>query len=359
MEYPLSPPSVFGTLQKFLFILCGGGWGISLGIQVSIGIMLNELIKDWGLSFIESGIISTFSMIGLFIGFSFWGTIADKYGRMHAFKKTLIFIFSGLIFTAFSPEIWSLSMSCLLTAFGMGGSYAVDGTVFLEYCPENKQYLLAGLEFMSSLGSTFPPCLAWIYSIYRIKSMWRVLLISLAVLAFILLLPRFKINETPGFMLLQQERRKNACENSSGSEGYINLAAMQLQDTKSVISRNSDQMKIHKGSVKEQVLMLFRKPLRFYTFLYIAIWGGTGFTFAGLSTFLPILLKRSGIGTSDESIYQLMLYQQLAGLPGVILAVNLVKTRLGRKKTLIISLILAALSLFGFIIVDYIIVYHI
>ena len=36
----------YGKIQKFLFILCGGGWGISMALLVSLGILLNELNEE-------------------------------------------------------------------------------------------------------------------------------------------------------------------------------------------------------------------------------------------------------------------------------------------------------------------------
>ena len=73
---------------------------------------------------------------------------------------------------------------------------------------------------------------------------------------------------------------------------------------------------------------------------------------------MPVILKRAGLGQTDQDLYEVLLYQQLgifylAGIPGVILATYMVRGFFGRKWTLSLSLYIGAGLLFGFLLANY------
>ena len=71
------------------------------------------------------------------------------------------------------------------------------------------------------------------------------------------------------------------------------------------------QEKDNKSWVKPKLYNFEHCNLHIGEILYIIIWAGTGFTFTGLSTFLPVLLEKSNQGFSNDFIYEIMMYQQL------------------------------------------------
>ena len=78
---------------------------------------------------------------------------------MIVYKQCLLITCTGLIFGALSPNFWYLTVSYLITGFGIGGSFAVDGSVFLEYLHSDHYYLIIGLAFLSPIFSAVPPAL--------------------------------------------------------------------------------------------------------------------------------------------------------------------------------------------------------
>jgi putative MFS transporter len=288
---------VFGKMQKVLFMLCGGGWGISMGIQVSLGILLNEIYNEWGITYIEQSLIPICTMIGVFIGSYFWGILADKYGRAIAFNKVLLFIVLGIGIGVFSPNVWMLAGSYLITGFGIGGSFTVDGNVFLEYCPLEKQYLLTGISVLSAVGASIPAALALAFNSVSDFYRWRFIQGALGVIALLLSLPRFCIKETPTFLISD-----------------INPPSTPKDNLRERILSASPKHNAKEKSSKQQLLALTRKPVVKYTVLYIFIWFGTAFTFNGLANFLPVILTRSGFGQTNTDLYTMMLYQQLGNI---------------------------------------------
>ena len=353
MKTTSEPLLIYGNLQRLLFVLCGGGWGIAMAIEVSLGITLNEVGQEWNLSYLELSFVSSFTMVGIFIGSYFWGLLADKKGRKPAFDKLLIPILIGVSIAALSVNIWMLALSYILVGFGIGGSFTVDGNVFLEYCPVEKQYMLTSISVLSSVGSSLPAAFALFYEGVHAPYQWRLIQASLAAITLAIAVPRFWIKETPGFLI-----SKHRTDEVVILLQRINGKSEDFQSVYDKVLEASPVDKAEERKANSQIAALFRKPLRKFTLLYLIIWPLTSFTFIGVVSFLPVILIRAGVGKNDKDLYEILLYQQLgiiysAGIPGVILGTYLVKSRLGRKGTLILSQVVAVLLFFGFLIENY------
>lgn len=81
--------------------------------------------------------------VGMLLGALFWGLSADIIGRRFAFNVSL-FICSIFSTVAGAAANWiSLAVFIALLGFGGGGNLILDTTVFLEYLPSNKQWVLS------------------------------------------------------------------------------------------------------------------------------------------------------------------------------------------------------------------------
>lgn len=324
-----------------------------MGIEVGLGILLNEISQEWGISYIQQSMVSVCTMIGVFIGSYFWGLLADKLGRKPAFNKLLLFIVLGIFIGIFSPNVYMLAPCYIITGFGIGGSFTVDGNVFLEYCPLDKQYLLTSISVLSSIGASLPPALALFFETVNAPYQWRFVQGTLGLIALAVALPRYWIKETPSFLISKHKTTQVVELLQEMSPDSVDRASLYEQ-----VVNASPSKKLSEKPIKVQLLALFRSPLKKFTLLYIFIWGLTSFTFIGVTSFLPVILIRTGYGTSDADIYEMMMYQELgkiysAGIPGVILGTYLVKSRIGRKGTLVLSQCLAVMFFFGFLIDNY------
>lgn len=81
--------------------------------------------------------------VGMLFGALFWGFTADMIGRRLAFNVSL-FICSVFATVAGAAPNWpALATFIALLGFGGGGNLIMDTTVFLEYLPSNKQWVLS------------------------------------------------------------------------------------------------------------------------------------------------------------------------------------------------------------------------
>ena len=112
-------------------------------------------------SYNRGGQISLY--VGLLVGALFWGLSADIIGRKWSFNLSLpIASIFGLVAGA-SPNYITWFSFVAISAFGAGGNLVLDTTVFLEYLPYNKQWMVTLLAFWWGIGQTVAGLLAWVF----------------------------------------------------------------------------------------------------------------------------------------------------------------------------------------------------
>lgn len=99
--------------------------------------------------------------VGMLIGAIFWGLGADIIGRRHAFNISLFICSISGICAGAAPSWSSLAFFIAMVGFGGGGNLILDTTVFLEYLPSNKQWVLTWLAAWWGLGGTIAGLIAW------------------------------------------------------------------------------------------------------------------------------------------------------------------------------------------------------
>lgn len=112
-----------------------------------IAFVLAFIVKDWHLTFGESGLILLASGITAPFGSLLWGWAADKIGRRRAMIGTVLNTSIATGAMALTPEhAWIYLVICrLFVGFGVTGMYSVDITVVQEFVPTAKRGWLTGL----------------------------------------------------------------------------------------------------------------------------------------------------------------------------------------------------------------------
>ena len=112
-----------------------------------IGFVLAFIVKDWNLTYGQSGAILLASGIAAPFGSTFWGWVSDRIGRRKAMILTVLnfTIPTGLM--ALAPHgSWLFLAACrLFVGFGVTGLYAVDIVVVQEFVPAAKRGWVTGL----------------------------------------------------------------------------------------------------------------------------------------------------------------------------------------------------------------------
>ena len=141
------------SYQRGIFLIIATAWffdSIDLG---SLTFVLGSIRTEFGLSSAQAGLLSSMSFLGMFLGASLAGMLADRYGRKPVFQVSMIFWGLGSLWCAFAPDARSLGYARLLLGFGMGMEFPVALAIVSEIIPAAKRgRYMAILEGFWPLG---------------------------------------------------------------------------------------------------------------------------------------------------------------------------------------------------------------
>lgn len=122
-------------------------------------ITATNVVNEHRPSYGNAGQLSLY--IGLLAGALFWGITADAIGRKWAFNTTLLLTSIFAIAAGAAPNYTSWAAFNALSAFGAGGNLVLDTTIFLEYLPRSKTWLVTLMAAWWGIGTTIAGLIAW------------------------------------------------------------------------------------------------------------------------------------------------------------------------------------------------------
>ncbi|CAG9326762.1 naiP_9 [Blepharisma stoltei] len=331
----------WGKYQKLKFIQCGFAWTNSQLWVILIGITLTNIGHEWNISNSARGFIGTLFQIGMLFGSIIWGYLADKYGRMFSFKKSLIpvVIFSMFMILSSSPVM--LAICGFIIGIGVAGELVVSGVVFKEFCPPKNSGFVTALSSFFGMGGAFIALISICVELFNTSAIanWRLIILFIFFYDLIMFILRIDMDDTPSYYFAKgnkekfEEILKKIALTNGKSENEVALIDPILNENTN-LKRKSNSYK-----------MLFQKEHRRASLLLTVIYFTKMFGYANLLMFMPRFLSDYSTLTRYIAIF----IQQLSGIPGTFLAAYLVNTKFGRIKTLAMCEFSAALFVFLFL----------
>lgn len=286
-------------------------------------------------------------MSGFLLGAFIFGQVSDKVGRKRGhLLATLLLCVSGTI-AAFAPGYWTFSFARCVVGIATGGTLTIGYVWALEPIGKNYRMLTAMLfECFFASSCILIACLA-----YLVKNYWKLQLItSLAPLVFVSYF--FLLNESPRWLLgvhkideLAKTFKDISSMNGKKYDENVLEKLVEYQKMKNDDSFENKNLKLDKPeeiskSVKRRhydFIDLFRTPnMRKKTLNICFQWFTCSLTFYGLT------LASSEMNFSPYVTVMLTGLMDMIG-PGL---ACLVLNRIGRRLSMSISLLFAALMCF-------------
>jgi MFS transporter, putative metabolite:H+ symporter len=262
-----------------------------------IGFTLAFFVRDWHLTFGQSGAILFASGIAAIPGGIFFGWLGDKVGRRTVFMTTILTFSLATGTMAISPErSWIfLAVMRFIVGLGVGGMAAADLPLLQEFMPASKRGWISGLSIgLLPLG----PLLAAVLSAYLGDVIgWRGLFACGLVPALMAFVIRLWVPESPRWLFGQ----------GRFEEARRSLAwALQLDPRDITLPPSLPEQ--HKPAWRE----LFQYPRSIATAVLTGLsqTGGVGLALWGV-TLLVLVLKV----TPAEASF-LVIWLTLIGIPG-------------------------------------------
>lgn len=344
----------FTRLHGRVLVGSGVGWALDAMDVGLLSYVLVALAASWQITPAEQSWLATTSAVGMALGASLGGLLADRLGRRQVFAITLL-IFG--VATGLSALAWSVAILVALrfvVGLGLGAELPVASTLVSELAPARirgrvvvmlEAFWAVGWLAAAIIGATVVP---------SSDDGWRwALALGLLPAAYAIVV-RIGLPESVRFLLARGRRTEAeavvrrfeaAADGAGGADGAAEDAAS-ARSMHSPSDAGASPESRPRMSIGARLTGLFRSGLGRRTVPLWVVWFCVNLSYYGAFIWLPTILFNSGFSLVRSVEFTLII--TLAQLPGYAVAAWLVE-RWGRRPTLAVFLTGSALAavLFG------------
>jgi len=306
----------------------GVGWALDAMDVGLISFVIAQLAVVWPAEAGQLGFVASAGFLGMAIGASLGGLLADKLGRRQVFAITLLIygMFTGL--SALSLSVGALIVLRFLVGLGLGAELPVASTLVSEFAPARiRGRVIVILESFWAVGWTAAALIGY-FVIPTSDDGWRWALALGAVPAVWAIFVRLRLPESVRF-LEGKGRHAEAEKIVAELETAAGVPTQEVANEAPVVAPSSS------------IGTLFGAPLRRRTISLWLVWFCVNFAYYGAFIWLPTLLVAQGFSLVRSFEYTLII--TLAQLPGYAASAWLVE-KWGRRVTLAVFLAGSAIS---------------
>ncbi|GGF30775.1 MFS transporter [Microbacterium sorbitolivorans] len=318
----------FGRPHLKILSGSGVGWALDAMDVGLISFIIAALGAEWQLDSATTGWIASVGFIGMAIGASVGGLLADKLGRRQVFAITLLIYGVATGASALVGGVGALLVLRFLVGLGLGSELPVASTYVSEFAPAKiRGRLVVVLEAFWAVGWTAAALIG--YFVVPLENGWRWAFAIGAVPAVYALVVRWTLPESPRW--LESKGRFAEAQTIVDRFEHGSVAAA---PTASAAVPRAGFADLFRGGLAPRTLALW------------SVWAFVNFSYYGAFIWIPSILHAQGFDLVRSFGYTLII--TLAQLPGYALAAWLIEVW-GRRATLSVFLVGSAISamLFG------------
>lgn len=191
-----------------LTAVTAGGMFIDGYIFAVIGVTLalQTFKDDLGVTPFWSGMISSSTLIGIFIGGFLFGWLTDRYGRRPLFVADLACFAIAAVGLFFVQAPWQMFALGLLMGLAVGADYAIGTPLLSEFSPrQHRGRLGASLQIAWNVGYMIAFLIGYLITKANPHA-WRWVLLSAVVPAILCLVARHGLPESPRWLVAKGRR---------------------------------------------------------------------------------------------------------------------------------------------------------
>jgi len=327
--------------RKHLRVLTGSGIGWALD-AMDVGLVsfiIAALAVQWSLEPGQTAWIASIGFVGMAIGASLGGLLADRFGRRQVFALTLL-VYG--IATGASALVGGLAVLLVLRFFvglGLGAELPVASTYVSEFAPARiRGRLIVILEAFWAVGWTAAALIGYLV-IPGSDDGWRWAFLLGAIPAVYALIVRWSLPESPRWL----ERRGRVAEADAIIRSFEDAAGVAARPAAASGVTAPPPAAV---GTRDRLAALWSKEFRARTACLWLVWFCVNFSYYGAFIWIPTILVAQGYDLVRSFGFTLII--TLAQLPGYAVAAWLIEVW-GRRLTLSVFLVGSAVAavLFG------------
>jgi putative MFS transporter len=303
-----------------MLVIAGAGWAMDAMDVGLISFIMAALAQQWELTPATVAWIGSVGFIGMALGASLGGSVADRVGRRFVFAATLLVYGLATGAAAFSWNVASLLVFRFLIGFGLGAELPVASTLVSEFAPARiRGRVVVLLEAFWALGWILA-ALIGTYVIPLSDNGWRWAFALGALPALYSGVIRGALPESVRF-LESKGRAAEAEEVVRRFEAQAGVAppAEDAPAPPPAPAARVGLAELWRGALARRTLALW------------LVWFGINFAYYGAFIWMPSLLTARGFSLVKS--FQFTLIITLAQLPGYAVSAYLIE-KWGRRPTL-------------------------
>jgi putative MFS transporter len=311
-----------------LVVGSGLGWALDAMDVGLISFVMASLLaqEQWGITATELSFIGSIGFVGMALGATLGGLLADRFGRRQIFAVTLLVFGLATGAAALSWSVGALLVFRFLIGLGLGAELPVASTLVSEFAPARlRGRVVVGLEAFWAVGWTLAALIGYLV-VPVSDSGWRWAFALGAAPALYAVVVRWGLPESVRFLELRGrvEEAETAVRRFEQAAG-VDPVASPLPRPQRVPGPRA----------------LWGPGTRGHTTALWAVWFCINFAYYGAFIWLPSLLFASGFSLVRSFGYTLII--TLAQLPGYAVAAYLIE-KWGRRPTLTVFLVGSAVG---------------
>lgn len=326
----------FTKKHRKLLIGSGAGWALDALDVGLISFVLVALTQVWGIGPAEKSAIATAGFVGMAIGASVGGLLADRFGRRHVFAITLLIFGIATGASALAWSVGALIALRFLVGLGLGAELPVASTLVSEFAPPKiRGRIIVILEAFWAVGWFASALVGYLVVPNAGDDGWRWALAIGALPAIYSAVVRFGLPESVRFL---ESRGKNLEAENTVRE-FERSAGIDAPPVTSVPEGEGiPETPVRAGA---RLRALFAPGQLRQTVSLWVVWFFVNFSYYGAFVWIPTLLVNQGYTMVQSFQYTLII--TAAQLPGYAASAYLVE-KWGRGRTLAVFLVGSAVS---------------
>lgn len=325
--------------RRHLRVLTGSGLGWALD-AMDVGLVsfvLTALIAQWSLTGEQASWIASAGFVGMAVGASLGGLLADRFGRRSVFAVTLLVYGLATGASALAGGLAALIALRVIVGLGLGAELPVASTYVSEVAPARMRgRLIVILEAFWALGWTAAALIGF-FVIPASADGWRWALALGAIPAIYALIVRWSLPESPRWLA----RRGRHVEAEAITRAFESSPALQGTPRRHAPVGTAAGAQLADRGLRA----LWSGEFRVRTAALWVVWFCVNFSYYGAFIWMPTILFAQGYGLVKSFGFTLII--TLAQLPGYAVAAWLIEVW-GRRVTLSAFLAGSALAAIAF-----------
>ncbi|MFI9412391.1 MFS transporter [Nocardia gamkensis] len=310
----------------FLTIVADGYDLIVYGATVPS--LLDE--PGWGMSASTAGLIGSWTLVGLMVGFLLAGPLADRIGRRKVMMAGVVWFSAGCAICAVATSPEFLGAARFFTGIGLGGVVPSAVALTMEFAPRNRRQIYNG---MMLTGYSFGGIVAALVAIALLPDhSWRMLYAVGTLCVLVVPVMYFWLPESVNSLVARGKDAESA-----------ELALAYGLDIDAVRAEQRIQVDASASADSESGLrMLLTRRYLPSLLLFVLVCVCAQVITYGLNTWLPVLMREAGYPLGSS--LQFLLVLQVGAIVGMI-GGSMLADRYGSRRILVVFFLIGAVSL--------------